>query len=179
MKRLLVAGTVLFFLGANLRAEERDAYGSLVAMGASAKTDKGPSAEELELPKNGGRDRNPEQKGAAPDDENELDPEAAPRPAPIVSTAVAPAPSAKKEDDARLPVKVPEAAAPRVWTRVFASLIPAPRSSGIPSFDVAVSTHAPRPRMIAIRTVTPASQAGAAQGLLEVVSAATAPSDAR
>ena len=176
MKRLLLASLLLVPLSA--RAEERDAYGSLLAMGDSAKSDKGPAAEELELPKNGARAK-PEEKGAAPDDENELNPEAAPRPAPAVSTAVAPAPSAKKEDDARPPVKVPEAAAPRVWTRVFASLIPAPRASGIPTFDVAVSTRALRPRMLAVRTVTPASQAGSAQGLLEVVAMTTAPSDAR
>lgn len=176
MKRLLLAAALLLPLSA--RAEERDAYGSLVAMGVSAKTDKGPAAEELELPKDVRRAK-PDEKGAAPDDENDLNPESAPRPAPAVSTAAAPAPSAKKEDDARLPVKAPDAAAPRAWTRVFASLIPAPKSSGIPSFDVAVSTHPLRPRMIAIRTVTPASQAGSAQGLLEVVAMATAPSDAR
>lgn len=176
MKRLLLAAVLLAPLSA--RAEERDAYGSLVAMGVSAKTDKGPAAEELDLPKDFRRAK-PDEKGGAPDDENELNPEAAPRPAPAVSTAVAPAPTAKKEDESRLPVKAEAAAAPRAWTRVFAALIPAPKSSGIPSFDVAVSTHAPRLRMIAIRTVTPASQAGSAKGLLEVVAMATAPSDAR
>jgi hypothetical protein len=179
MKRLLLAAILVLPLSA--RAEEGDAYGTLLAMGESAKTDRGPAAEELALPDDQGKPRKDEERGAAPDDEkDELNPEAAPvaaRPAPAVSTSAAPAPS---KDDERPPVTAPVAAQPRIWTRVFASLSPAMRPSyGIPTFEIAASTVPARPRLLAVRPVTPASQAGAAQGLLEVVAAVTAPSDAR
>ncbi len=177
--RLLLAAALVLPLSA--RAEERDAYGSLVAMGESAKTDKGPDAGELALPENGSRDKKPEEKGAAPDGENDLNPEAAPAPArsaPAVSTSAAPAPA--KEEAGRPAVLAQAGRAPRVWTSLFASLLPPLRpASDVPLFEVAVSTAALRPRPLVVRPVTTASQAGAAQGLLEVVAMATAPADPR
>ncbi|UPT73174.1 MAG: hypothetical protein M0D55_14940 [Elusimicrobiota bacterium] len=179
MKRLLLAAILVLPLSA--RAEATDAYGTLLAMGESAKTDRGPAAEESALPPDQGRDRRNEEKGAAPDDEADaLNPEAAPvaaRQAPAVSTSAAPAPA---KDDERPAVTAPAQTQPRVWTRVFASLLPPMRpASGIPTFEIAASTAPARPRIVAVRPVTPASQAGAAQGLLEVVAMATAPSDSR
>ena len=79
----------------------------------------------------------------------------------------------KEEAKAEPAVTVPAPQAPRIWTRLFASLLPPmPRAS---EFEVAASTAAPRARPVPSRPATPASAAGSAQGLLEVVSAATAP----
>lgn len=149
MKRLLLAG-LLVLPFALARAQQSDAYGSLVGLADSASSDKGPQAGEI-LPDDGSaRIETPVKKAAAPGTKRE----------------------AAKDGDAPS-VSVPAAAAPRVWTRLFASLLPA--MTRVPSFEVAASTAARRGRPEPARPATAASAAGSAQGLLEFVAVATAP----
>lgn len=176
MKRLLLAGLLVLPLALSrtgARADQDDAYVSLVGMAGSAASDRGPEA------------------GAMPPDNPSIgEASSAPAPsvegpAPVAAPArnekpAKPAPAARregpprdKEDDAPA-VAVPAAAAPRVWTRVFASLLPPMRRAS--SFEVALSTSPRGARPEAPRPSTPASDAGSAQGLLEFVAVATAPS---
>lgn len=176
MKRLLLAGLLALPLALSrtgARADQDDAYGSLVGMADSAASDRGPEA------------------GAVPPDSPAME-EASFSPAPSAEAPSpegataragkpakpAPAPAARreaptKEDDAPA-VAVPAAAAPRVWTRVFASLLPPMNRAS--SFEVAASTAPRGARPEAPRPSTPASAAGSAQGLIELVAVATAPS---
>lgn len=173
MKRLLLAGLLVLPLALSrtgARADQDDAYVSLVSMADSAASDRGPEA------------------GAIPPDSPSIEEASstpapsvegpAPEAAPVRTAKPAPAPAARreaptKEDDAPA-VTVPAAAAPRVWTRVFATLLPPMRRAS--SFEVAASTAPRGARPEAPRPSTPASAAGSAQGLLELVAAATAPS---
>lgn len=173
MKRLLLAGLLVIPVALSrtgARADQDDAYGSLVSMADSAASDRGPEA------------------GSIPPDSpamEEAASSAAPSPAapspeaaPARTAKPAPTPAARreaptKEDDAPA-VAVPVAAAPRVWTRVFSSLLPPMRRAS--SFEVSLSTSPRGARPEAARPSTPASAAGSAQGLIELVAAATAPS---
>lgn len=175
MKRLLLAGLLVIPVALSrtgARADQDDAYGSLVSMADSAASDRGPEA------------------GAIPPDapsiEEGFSAPAASAPSPEAAPSrtekpakPAPAPAARREaaikDDDAPAVAVPAAAAaPRVWTRVFASLLPPMRRAS--SFEVAASTAPRGARPDAPRPSTPASAAGSAQGLIELVAAATAPS---
>lgn len=173
MKRLLLAG-LLVLPFALARAQQDDAYGSLVGMADSASSDRGPQAGEI------GSDLAGERLGSEPPEAAKTDSEA---PASERSEAKveAPAPARapkrervkpKREDD--LPaVSVPAAAAPRVWTKLFSSLLPSMTRGS--SFEVSASTAARQARPEPARPATAASAAGSAQGMLELVAAATAP----
>jgi hypothetical protein len=172
MKRLLLAGLLVLPLALSrtgARADQDDAYGSLVSMADSAASDRGPEA------------------GAVPPDSRAVgeasssaagpSPESAPARA-ETHAKPAPAPAARreapsKEDDAPS-VPVPAAAAPRVWTRVFSALMPP--MTRVTAFEVAASTAPRGARPEAAHPSTPASAAGSAQGLIELVAVATAPS---
>ncbi|MEQ1919307.1 MAG: hypothetical protein ABL955_08920 [Elusimicrobiota bacterium] len=172
MKRLLLAGLLVMTMAlsrAAALAGQDDAYGSLIGMADSAARDKGPEAGDMPADL-GNRD------GGHP---------GADAPKPVIETGsaerrevkpVAQAPAPKREavkDDGAPSVAVPAAPAPRVWTRLFSSLLPpAARVSG---FDVAVSSAARRGRPAPAHPATAASAAGSAQGMLELVAAATAP----
>ncbi len=121
MKRLLLAAILVLsfaLIRAGARAEADDAYGSLVGMADSATGDRGPQAGEIPPD-------NPAMPASA----------AIPARAPKKTSAESP-----KDEDAPA-VSVPPAAPPRVWTRLFASLLPPPARPA--SFEVALST-APR-----------------------------------
>jgi hypothetical protein len=174
MKRLLLAGTFLLPF-AIVHAQQNDAYESLVSMADSAAEDKGPRADldedrsasaapeaantDLEAPAGAGS----EVRGEA---RSEAKP-AAPAPAPKRER-----PAPRHDDDAP-PVAVPAAAAPRVWTKMFSSLLPS--LARVPAFEVSVSTVVRRSRLEPAHPATAASAAGAAQGLIELVAAATTP----
>lgn len=170
MKRLLLAGLLALPLAVarpGARADEHDAYASLVGMAVSASSDRGPQAGEVP-PDMAGRMTG--RAAARAEEASEDAPEAQahqPRGAAKPASAV-PAPkreSARPVREGAAPsVLVPPSAAPRVWTKVFASLIPPMRRA--PDFEVAAST----------RPATAASDAGSAQGLRELFAAATAPS---
>ncbi len=169
MKRLLLAGLLVLPLALarpGARADEHDAYASLVGMAGAASSDRGPQAGEIpaDMP------RRVISRAAARAETPEAALEAVragaePTPGPAFS-----APKREKARPAREAaapsVFVPPAAAPRVWTMVFASLLPP--TSRAPAFEVEASTSA--------RLATAASDAGAAQGFLELFAAATAPS---
>jgi len=172
MKRLLLAGLLVVPVALSrtgARADQDDAYGSLVSMADSAASDRGPEAGVVppDNPSNEEPSSTPAPSADAP----------APEAAPARTAKPAPSQAARraaptKEDDAPA-VAVPAAAAPRVWTRVFASLLPP--MTRVPSFEVAASTSPRGARPEAPRPSTPASAAGSAQGLIELVAAATAP----
>lgn len=168
MKRLLLAGLLVLPLAA-ARAQQDDAYGSLVGMAQSP--DKGPTTETIP-PDNAAAEEHRSSGPAEPGAPASFAPERDRRPA-----ARKPA-AAKREaasDDGFSPVAVPPSAAPRVWTKFFASLMPP--AGRLPSFEVGAST-APRRSGQAPRPATAASAAGSAQGLLELVAAATTPTTA-
>lgn len=177
MKRLLLAGLLVLPLALSrlgARAEQGDAYGSLVGMADIAGTDKGPDAGEM--PRDtGGETR---RAAGAPSGETIRAEYGAPRAeAPAKKTA---GPAAKREaarDDDAPSVAVPAPGPRRVWTRLFASLVPSLRPS--PAFEVSVSTEGRSLRPVPARPATEASAAGSAQGLLEFVAVATAPSSDR
>ncbi len=174
MKRLLLAGLLILPLALSrpgARAEQGDAYGSLVGMADVAGTDKGPDAGEMPRDTAGEKRITP----GAPSGETIRAEYAAPRAeAPAKRPA---APAAKREaarDDDAPSVVVPAPGPRRVWTRLFASLVPSMRPA--PDFEVNVSTGGRLIRPVAARPATEASVAGSAQGLLEFVAVATAPS---
>ena len=166
MKRLLLAGLLAVPVAlsrSGARADQDDAYGSLIGMAGSAASDRGPEAGGIP-PDNPSMEQGP----ASPAPSAEA-PAAAAAPAPAAKPA--PAPSARREavesDDAPS-VAVPAATAPRVWTKVFSTLLPPMARAA--AFEVEASTSA------GARAAAAASAAGSAQGLLELVAAATAPS---
>ncbi|MDP3543777.1 MAG: hypothetical protein Q8T11_15020 [Elusimicrobiota bacterium] len=168
MKRLLLAGLLVlpFALArSGVRADEHDAYGSLIGMAASASSDKGPQAGGIP-PDLGGRMGGRFASVSAASKTDSAAPASPDVPASGAKTA---APAVKRETvksgDAPA-VFVPPAAAPRIWTKVFASLVPPMRRA--PAFEVAASTSS--------RLDTAASDAGSAQGFRELFAAATAPS---
>lgn len=172
MKRLLLAGLLVLPLALSrtgARAEQDDAYGSLVGMADSAAGDRGPQAGDIP-PDNAaaeGRRIPGAPSGDAPETEFGS--------AQAVRTAKKPTEAkreAAKESDAPS-VAVPAVSAPRVWTKVFSSLIPS--MTRVPAYEVAASTAPRRARPEPAREATAASAAGGARGLLELVAAATAP----
>lgn len=171
MKRLLLAGLLLLPLALS-RAEQDDAYGSLIGMADSASGDKGPQAGEIP-PDNAAmserrRADNPAYaSGAAePEAPAAVPSSSAPKPAKVKREAA-------KEEEAPV-VAVPPPAPRRAWTRMFSSLMPPPVRDS--SFEVAASTAPRRYRAKTSPHPTAASEAGMAQGMLELVAAATAPS---
>lgn len=171
MKRLLLAGLLVvpFALSrSGVRADEHDAYASLVGMAGAASTDRGPQAGEIPPDLAGRAGARAAARAEAPEAAPEARAvarrvEAEPALAvPARTRARAPRPA---REEAAPSVFVPPAAAPRVWTKVFASLLPPMRRA--PAFEVAASTSA--------RLDTAASDAGSAQGLRELFAAATAP----
>jgi hypothetical protein len=174
MKRLLLAGSLVLPF-ALARAQQGDAYGSLVGMADSASSDHGPQAGEI------GSDLAGERLGSEPPEAAKTDSEAPAGERSEVSAAVAaPAPAPKRErvkpkrEDDEPAVSVPAAAAPRVWTKLFSSLLPNMARGS--AFEVAASTVSRSARPEPARPATAASAAGSAQGMLELVAAATAPS---
>ena len=173
MKRLLLAATFLLPF-AIVHAQQNDAYESLVSMADAAAEDKGPRA-----------DLDGERSAPAAPEAAKADSEApagvgseVPGEARSEAKPSAPAPAPKRErpaprhDDAPS-VPVPAAAAPRVWTKMFSSLLPS--LARIPAFEVSASTAVRRGRPEPAHPATAASAAGAAQGLLELVAVATTP----
>lgn len=172
MKRLLLAG-LLILPFALARAEKDDAYGSLVGMADSAASDKGPEADEIPSGTAPVEERRAAAKPSGEEAGAEFGAARIDKPAEKASApASASKPAASKTDDDEPLVSVP-AASPRVWTRLFASLLPP--MTRIAAFEVAASTAPRRAGRAPERPATEASVAGAAQGLLEIVSAATAP----
>lgn len=166
MKRLLLAG-LLVLPFALARAQQNDAYGSLVGMAYSP--DKGPLAETIpadDAPA-GERRAGPAPSKDAPEEFAPARAEKPEKPKPRQAGREA----AAGEDAPS--VAVPAAAAPRVWTKFFSSLMPP--TGRLPAFEVAFSSSARRSRAEAPRVDTAASAAGSAQGLLELVAAATTP----
>lgn len=168
MKRLLLAGLLALPLALarpGARADEHDAYASLVGMAGSASADRGPQAGEIPPDLAGRMTARAPRRAEDP----ESDPEAQAVPERVQTGPVAAAPGPQRQgarpprEEASPSVLVPPSAAPRVWTKVFASLIPPMRRA--PAFEVEAST----------RPATAASDAGAAQGLRELFAAATAP----
>ncbi len=181
MKRPLLAGLAVLVLalarpgarGGRASAQQSDAYGSLVGMAVSASSDKGPEAGEIKP------DAAHREKGAA-------DAPSGDAPKTVYGSAfvqkserTSPSPGdnrppAKDEKEApAVAAPASSAAAPRIWTRLFSSLLPP--MTRIPAFEVAASTAPRRVRRSLERPVTTASAAGSAQGLLEIVSASNAP----
>lgn len=173
MKRLLLAAIVLAsfaFARAGARAESDDAYGSLIGMADSAAGDKGPQAGEVPSDNAAMREaRRAESPAYASGSAEPEAPVSAPRAAPKPAKAKR---EAAREDEAPA-VAVPPPAPRRAWTRMFSSLMPPPSRPS--SFEVALSTAPRRYRAKTSPHETPASVAGVAQGMLELVAAATAP----
>lgn len=178
MGRLLLAVTLAF--GSALARCESGAFQSLIAMADSASTDLGPNAGELpkDEPKPAPKpasdaDSGPVVDGDAPLKDAVGSPAAE---APARAPAPAPRPETKPEAGPAV-VAVPSAQAPRVWTRMFASLIPPmPRLEA--KYEVATSTRparAARPAE-ASRKATAASKFGSAMGLSELVATTAAAS---
>jgi len=166
MKRLLLAG-LLVLPFAVARAQQDDAYGSLVGMAYAP--EKGPATETIPADNPYAEES---RRNAAPSEDA---PESATAPARAEKSAPRkpsrePKREAAQDDEAPL-VAVPAAPAPRVWTKFFSSLMPP--TSRIPSFEVAASTSPRRSRPETVRPETAASAAGAAQGILELVAATT------
>ncbi len=158
MKRVILA-VLLASPAAFARAE--DAFVSLAGMALVAATDKGPDAGEI--PKDAPAPA--AEKASASDSEA---PAAGAPVRPVRKPEKKTAEARKAEYQARegLIVAADASAAPRVWTRFFASLSPSPRSG---SFELAVSTEV-------VRSTSPATVAGVSSGLAEVVAAFSAPS---
>lgn len=159
MKRPLLAAALLFVLGLALSRARADegAYGSLVGMAQSASEDRGPDA-----------DASPARDAQMAD---ALKDAVAQAPAPRrAASAQAPAP----RDGARAVPAAPSGA-PRLWTRLYATLMPAWRRaiSSTAAVEPDVSTaavHAPLPDWDAVK-------AGERRGLAELLSASAAPAD--
>ena len=149
MKRLLLAGSLalLFALSrVGARAEQDDAFGSLIGMADSASNDKGPQADLDEM-----RASSTPPEGTKPDSPAPASEESATRPAapaPVPASAAPAAPKRRRveprRDDGLGAVAVPAASAPRVWTKLFSSLLPP--MARVSSFEVSASTGAGRGR---------------------------------
>ena len=174
MKRLLLAGLLVAPLALSrldARADQDDAYVSLLGMAGSALSDRGPEAGEMppDAPAIEAR-YSSAAASSAPDSTR-----AAVRSAePAEKAAPRRERGAPGRGEGSPPVAAPPAPVPRVWTKVFATLLPPAARAA--SFEVSASTAPRRARPEAVRQPTPASEAGSAQGLLELVAAATAPS---
>lgn len=172
MKRLLLAG-LLVLPFALARAQQSDAYGSLIGMADSAASDKGPQAGVIP-PGRPADDEEPRYPAVAPAvdwTETEIVP-SAPSPA---QRSLSPRRdrSKKRRNDDAPSVTVPSAGAPRVWTKVFSALLPP--MVRISSYEVVVSSAVRRDKFDSPRPETSAVVVGGARGVLELVAVATAP----
>ncbi len=161
MRRFSLATLLALGAFAFARADE-GAYKNLVGMARAAATDRGPDADDARC----GRDGLTEGVADVP----------APRApeAPAPNTGAAPA-----------AVSGPAAAKPRLWTRLYATLLPSWRhpSSLASAFDPAVSTGAVRARMTPLPALMPppdseAVAAGERRGMAELMSV-SAPTSAQ
>lgn len=175
MKRLLLAGLLVLPLALSrtgVRAGQDDAYGSLVGMADSAAGDKGPQAGDI--PPDNAPAEEPRVSGTPSGDAPKTQFGSARARTPANKTASSRTKRAAAKDDDMPSVVVPAVSAPRIWTKVFSALIPSMTRPA--SYEVAASTSSRRARPEPPRAATAASAAGSAQGLLELVAVATAPS---
>lgn len=159
MKRPLLAAALLVSFGLALSRARADegAYGSLIGMAQSASEDRGPDAGEAPA-------RDAQMKDALKD-------VVARAPAPR-RAAAAPAP-APRDDERGVPAASSQA--PRLWTRLYATLLPtwrraAPSRSALEPAVSTAAVRAPLPDWDAVR-------AGERRGLAELLSASAAPAD--
>ena len=163
--RLVALVSFALFLSALSRAEQADAYKSLRGMAESAATDRGPNAGGIDGAK-AERAADPKRRKGFSSRENGA--------ARAGGTASAetdlrdsvsdtrPAAAAPREEEAKPEgpsVAAPFSPRPRLWTRLFAALLPPSK----PRFDAPqLST--------ATRRLTPEEAAGQARGLQEIIS---------
>jgi hypothetical protein len=168
VKRLIPAVLLLGALAfANARADD-GAYGSLVGLAKTAVKNPAPEAEE-------GDASTAQMKEALKD--------AVAQPPEPRSQARAQPPAETRNDDARVVTPAPSQG-PRVWTRLYSSLIPSwRRAPAIPSlkseFEPALSTAAVRAAPAAPAPAPDAVKAGERRGLSELLSASAVPADAQ
>ncbi|PIR18168.1 MAG: hypothetical protein COV48_07855 [Elusimicrobia bacterium CG11_big_fil_rev_8_21_14_0_20_64_6] len=167
MKLLLLAGLLVL---PSARAQQSDAYGSLVGMAVSAASDPGPQVGTV----------SPATTVAVERGYETISPDTQARTEFVAGRSAWPAKSARTsrseretERDDSPAVVMPRAAVPRVWTRVFSALLPP--MVRISSYEVAVSTVARIVRFETPRPETNAAVVGGARGVLELVAVATAP----
>ena len=173
MNSLLLSALLVTSVSIGARAEQSDAYVSLVGMADSASTDKGPEPGEI-------ASNTIEEQRSSDDASSSVEPKTeigsspvealtvtTPEPKPVIARA-----PSRKEDDTPV-VIVSQARSPRIWTKLFASLLPP--MTRIELFEVKASSVVLLARPAPTRPATPASVTGSARGLLEVVAAATAP----
>jgi hypothetical protein len=157
VKRIPLAALLALGSFAFARADD-GAYKNLVGMARAAATDRGPDVDDA-----------PERASSEPD---ALKDAVADVPAPGSSEAPAPKPAA-----APAAVAAPAAEKPRLWTRLYATLLPSWRRppSLSTAFDPAVSTGPVRARMTPLPALMPppdseAVSAGERRGLAELMS---------
>jgi hypothetical protein len=169
VKRLPLAVLLAFGALAFARADE-GAYKSLVGMARTAATDRGPDAEDAAERASTGTDVLKDALADVP----------APR-----ARAAAPSRAAPKADAGAAAPAPPPAAVPRLWTRLYATLLPSWRHpySLAGAFEPASSTGPVRARMTPLPALMPppaseAVAAGERRGLAELMSVSS-PTDAR
>ncbi len=172
MKRWMLAGLLVPFAltRTGARADPNDALGSLVGMAGAAASDKGPEAGEIPPDEAPVEERRAAAAPAEDAPKTEFGSAQIAKPERKTPTPAAKREAAKEDEPV---VTVPAAAEPRVWTKLFSSLLP-PMTRAI-FFEVEESTAARRVRPAPAPAATPASVAGSAQGLLELVATTTAP----
>lgn len=165
MKRYPLAALLAFGFFAFARADE-GAYRNLVGMAQAAATDRGPDADDAP-------DRAATGTEALKDALTDVRPPRAAAPAPS-SPAAFSAPAAGGVPSL---VAVPAAPRPRLWTRLYSTLVPSWRrpSRRSSSFDAAASTGAVRAPMTPLPALMPppdsdAVAAGERRGLAELMS---------
>jgi hypothetical protein len=170
VNRIVPLAALLIAVGlASARADE-GAYGSLMGMARSASQDRGPDADDGSAP--------------ARDDamRDALKDAVAQTPAPRDAARARSVPAAETEQG-RAPVSVPAAPAPRLWTRLYSTLIPSWRrtASFKSEFDAtsssAAATAALPPALPAPLTDAAAVKAGERRGLAELMSTSVAPAE--
>ena len=179
MKRILLAGLAvcaLVLARERVCADQENAYDSLLGMAASAAVDKGPAIEKVP--------ESAEPVRRIPVQDPSSDQPAWSWPATVSAAEFrsrgATATSVRKRNAGPdfEPVSVPRAIAPRIWTRLFTSLLPSPEPAPRIPFEVEASSTAPRAPLVVreSRATLEAHESGSAMGLRELVAAATAPS---
>ena len=170
MKRIPLAALLAFGSFVLARADE-GAYKSLTGMAQAAATDRGPDVE-------ADTDAVPRNKPAVDELKDSVADVPSPR-APEANAAAEALPaalSAAKTDAAPGAVLVPAAGKPRLWTRLYATLLPSwRRASSRSSFEPALSTGTVRVRMTPLPALMPppdseAVSAGERRGMAELMS---------
>ena len=171
MKRIAFAALLALFYSTSLAGADEGAYKNLVGMARAAQTERAPDPDDVPERASTGSEALKDALADVPAPRAPSSPKSGAAAIPAAVPAAAPSAAAPP------PVAVPASAKPRLWTRLYSTLLPSWRRPPAPrsEFDPLVSTAPFRGSMIPLPALMPppdseAVSAGERRGLAELLS---------